>query len=137
MHYLLPLVPVRLISSQNVSGSTPLHWIAVGGHLEAAKALVQFPSGPGIDLIDIKNFAGRTPLGEAELAGWDDGAKWCVEVMKIEDSTVEEASAKPDEVGDADEEYSGGDIQVEIEDADGGIARMSISGEVTKKAGTS
>ena len=89
------------------------------------------------DLIDIKNIAGRTPLGEAELAGWDEGAKWFVEVMKLEDSTVEEEANVKSDAGDDDEEFSGGDIQVEIEDADGGIARMSISSEAAKKASTS
>ena len=127
----------RLATDVMLRPKHPRAELFVGGHLEAAKALVQFPSGPGIDLIDIKNTAGRTPLGEAELAGWDEGAKWFVEVMKLEDSTVEEdANAKSEDVGDEDDEYSGGDIQVEIEDADGGIARMSISSEATKKAST-
>jgi hypothetical protein len=81
--------------------------------------------GPGIDLIDIKNAAGRSPLGEAEIAGWEEGAKWLVQMMKL-DADVQEGNAT--DIG-ADED--GGlvqDIEVEIEDAEGQVAKMTISG---------
>lgn len=80
---LLPVVPSSLLSAQNRAGSTALHWAALNAQLGAARALVGFPGGPGADLIDIKNAAGRSPLGEAEAAGWDEGAKWMVEVMPL------------------------------------------------------
>lgn len=82
--------------------------------------LVEFPGGPGIDLIDIKNTAGRSPLGEAELAGWEEGAKWLVQMMKL-DADVQEGDAA-DEGGELTH-----DIEVEIEDAEGQVAKMTIS----------
>lgn len=81
---LLPIVPSSLLSAQNIAGSTALHWAALNAQLGTARALVGFPGGPGADLIDIKNTAGRSPLGEAEAAGWDEGAKWMVEVMRLD-----------------------------------------------------
>ncbi|KAI9453606.1 ankyrin [Lactarius psammicola] len=92
---LLPLVPPSLLSAQNNAGSTALHWAALNAQLGTARALVGFPGGPGADLIDIKNAAGRSPLGEAEAAGWDEGAKWMVEVMRLDD-----AGAAPSEEED-------------------------------------
>jgi len=93
--------------------------------------LVQYPSGPGRDLIEIKNIAGRSPLGEAELAGWEEGAKWFVQVMKLDH---EHEPKELGEDGDEDEDDAtlengiDRDIEVEIQDADGQIAKMTISG---------
>jgi ankyrin repeat protein len=110
------------LSAQNDAGSTALHWAALNSHLAVVQKLVQFPGGPGIDLIDIKNAAGRSPLAEAEMAGFDDGAKWLVEKMKITtDDGVKE------EEGPADE-HDTTNVEVEIEDAEGGVAKMTIGG---------
>ena len=126
---MLPLLPPTIISAQNYSGSTPLHWAALNSHLDIAQKLVQHPSGPGRDLIEIKNIAGRSPLGEAELAGWEEGAKWFVQVMNI--NHEQEPEGLEDE-GDATlldtESGIDRDIEVEIQDADGQIAKMTISG---------
>ncbi|KAI0301764.1 ankyrin repeat-containing domain protein, partial [Multifurca ochricompacta] len=84
LNILLPIVPSSLLSAQNNSGSTALHWAALNSQFGTARALVDFPGGPGVDLIDIKNAAGRSPLGEAEAVGWEEGAKWMVEVMKLD-----------------------------------------------------
>ncbi|TDL16455.1 cytoplasmic protein [Rickenella mellea] len=119
LNYLLTIVSPSIIGVLNNSRSSPLHWAALNSHLAVAKTLVEFPGGPGVDLIDIKNDAGRTPLGEAEMAGWDEGARWFVEVMKLDEKADPE-----DELRLAD---SVEDIEVEIEDANGEIARMSIS----------
>jgi uncharacterized protein len=122
-----------LISTQNSSKSTPLHWAALNCHLPIIKRLVQFPGGPQLDLIDIKNKAGRTPIGEAELAGWDEGASWLVSVMKLDSATTTAATAEDDNVG-ADDERIGGeevDIEVEVEDAEGQITRMSMKTDGT------
>lgn len=107
----------------------------------------------GADLIDVKNTAGHTPLDEAELAGWQEGALWLVKVMNLEpqsqsspaigsqlpkestgDEDVEAEGVTKDGgdegEGDADEEAGAidpRDIEVEIQDADGGIAKMRIS----------
>ncbi|KAJ3929928.1 MAG: hypothetical protein NXY57DRAFT_1014535 [Lentinula lateritia] len=127
LKYLLPLIPPSLLSTPNDAGSTPLHWAALNSHLSIAKELVLFPSGPGVDLIDIKNSAGHSPLAEAELAGWQEGAKWLVEVMNLETVAVAEENGAED-VGDSDIVDPHQDVQVEIEDADGQIAKMTISG---------
>ncbi|THG99956.1 hypothetical protein EW145_g7162 [Phellinidium pouzarii] len=130
--YLLSIpVPPFLLSAANSAGSTPLHWAALNAHLSAAKQLVQHANGPGTALVDIRNAAGHTPLGEAELAGWEEGARWFVEVMNIEEAP----KGVEAEVGESEEEADEGvmdasaaqAIEVEIEDADGKIAKMSIS----------
>ncbi|KAI6043501.1 ankyrin [Pisolithus marmoratus] len=117
LEYLLPLVPPPLLAQQNHAGSTPLHWAALNRHLQVAKKLVQHPGGPGVDLIDIKNAAGRSPLGEAEMAEWDEGAQWFVQVMNIEEVKQEES----------DEQIEPSQpVEIEIQDAEGQIASMTI-----------
>lgn len=75
---------------------------------------------------------GRSVLGVAEEAGWEEGARWMVSVMRLGEGTGEGAGGKSkegdggDEAGDEDEKFEGGEVEVEIEDADGGIARMSL-----------
>ena len=78
-------------------------------------------------MIGIKNVAGRSPLGEAELAGWEEGAKWFVQVMNL---NLEQEAEGPEGEEDALDMESGidRDIEVEIQDADGQIAKMTISG---------
>ncbi|KAK7057797.1 ankyrin repeat-containing protein P16F5.05c [Favolaschia claudopus] len=127
LDYLLPIIPPSMLSAQNDAKSTPLHWAALNSHLGVVKKLVEFPGGPGVDLIDIKNAAGRSPLGEAELAGWDEGAQWLVQMMKLDPGDVKE--------GEGDETNEGEDVSVgpegvdiEIEDADGQMAKMRIDG---------
>ncbi|KAG8742924.1 hypothetical protein FRC10_000712 [Ceratobasidium sp. 414] len=84
--YLLPLLPRSILSVRNTSKSTALHWAATNKHL----AVVQKLAGTQPSLIDIKNAAGRTPLGEAEMAEWDEGAQWMVGAMPIEDGDIKE-----------------------------------------------
>jgi uncharacterized protein len=122
LDFLGPIVPPVLLSAQNDAQSTALHWAAINQHLPIMQKLVQLPGGPGIDLIDIKNEAGRSPLGEAEMAGWQEGAKWLVEVMNLDTNEVREDDG--DEVIDSAQE-----VEVEIEDADGQVAKMIISGD--------
>ncbi|CAG8699398.1 9901_t:CDS:1 [Acaulospora colombiana] len=88
----LPNIKTSLLQVENTTGrSTPLHWAAVNAHLAVAQALVSHPNGPGPLLIDAHNAAGLSPLGEAELAGADDVAKWFVEVMNIRQEDIMEA----------------------------------------------
>jgi len=98
----------------------------LNSHLPIVQKLIQFPGGPGIDLIDIKNKAGRSPLGEAECAGWEEGAKWLVQMMKLDAAGdgSQETSVDPSE----DLMDTGQDIHVEIEDADGQVASMTLGG---------
>ncbi|KAL0955685.1 hypothetical protein HGRIS_001909 [Hohenbuehelia grisea] len=129
LNYLLPLVPATLLAARNEAQSTPLHWAAVNAHLDIAQVLVKFSGGPGVDLIDIKNAAGRTPLGEAELAGWDEGATWLVQMMKLDsENNNAENETDPVEGEDTLDATAVQDMEVEIEDADGGVAKMTISG---------
>lgn len=123
LDYLLKIVSPSLLSVQNEAKSTPLHWAAMNSHLEVAQKLVKHPQGPGIDLIDIKNDAGRSPLGEAENNGWEEGAKWFVEVMNLDEGGKEEEELKPAE--------GVMDVEVEIQDADGQIAKMKITQPTT------
>ena len=129
LDYLLSILPPTIISAQNHSGSTPLHWAALNSHLDIAQKLVQHPLGPGRDLIEIKNTAGRSPLGEAELAGWEEGAKWFVQVMNLNDEQETEGlEGEGDATLDTESGMTDRDIEVEIQDADGQIAKMTISG---------
>lgn len=96
LDYLLLIVPSSLLSTQNNSGSTPLHWAALNSHLPIMQKLIRFPGGPGVALIDIKNAVGRSPLAEAEMAGFDEGARWLVEMMSLdpEGDTVESSATE-------------------------------------------
>ena len=118
LDYLLPILPPALLGAKNSAGSTPLHWAALNSQLGAACKLVGHPGSPGIDLIDMKNNAGRSPLAEAELAGWEEGAKWMVEVMKLDEAVTADEDERPVDATT--------DVEIEIEDADGQVARMSL-----------
>jgi len=94
LSYVLPHILPELLGTPNTSGrSTPLHWAAMNSHLQIAKALIEHPRGPGPTLIDAHNASGRSPLGEAELAGWEEGAKYFVEVMGIQEGQIEAGEA--------------------------------------------
>ena len=83
------------------------------------------PGGPGAALIDIRNASGRSPLGEAENAGWEEGAKWMVEIMSLDDK-----AAKSEGDGDATVDSTAlRDVEIEIEDADGQVAKMSLGSD--------
>lgn len=124
LDFLLSVVSPSLLSAQNSAKSTPLHWAALNSHLPIVQKLVQFKDGPGVDLLDVKNAAGRSPLGEAENIEWNEGAKWMVEVMNLDDAG---SQGVEDQVVDAAD-----DIEVEIQDAEGQVARMKISQPPTK-----
>lgn len=96
--YLLPNIAPSLLPTPNTSGkSTPLHWAALNSHLPIVKALIEYANGPGPALIDVKNEAGRSPLGEAELVGWDEGAKYFVQVMGL---TLDGAGSEEQEISE-------------------------------------
>jgi uncharacterized protein len=95
-----------------------------------------------VELIDIKNGAGRSPLGEAEMAGFEEGAKWLVERMKLDEGgggggVKEEEGEGEDEEGKEEVEKDDvgtrrGVVEIEIKDAEGGIANMKIGEGVGK-----
>ncbi|KAF8131887.1 cytoplasmic protein [Boletus edulis] len=106
--YLLPRVSPSLLTHRNNAGSTALHWAAVNRHLDVAQIL-----------------AGRSPLGEAEIAGWDEGARWFVQVMHLDE--VREAEAEEEGEGEKTPVDPTHAIEVEIQDSDGQMARMTIN----------
>jgi len=73
-------------------------------------------------VLDIRNSNGRSVITEAEMGGWEEGVNWMMGVMSVDvkeeqegDEVVEDASA-------------GNDVEVEIQDSEGRIAKMSLSG---------
>ena len=68
-----------LINRANSNGNTALHWAALNGHLEAAKALVS----AGADA-RVKNSAGRDAAVEAEHSGKDEVANYLLSTMADE-----------------------------------------------------
>lgn len=135
LEYILPIIPPLLLSAQNNSGSTPLHWATLNEQLGVMKTLIAHPAGPKGKLVSIKNNAGRTPLGEAEMAGWDEGAAWLVRVMDLDDEANTGSGAAEGATDEAveDDDAEGGDepleIHVEVQDAEGGISRMTINSD--------
>lgn len=126
LDYLLPLVTPSALSAQHSAGPTALHQAALNQHLEVAQKLVHFT---GADLIDIKNTAGRSPLGEAEMIGWDEGARWLVQEIKLDETSQHDVSDNEEDSSMAMDTAQ--DVEVEIQDADGQVAEMTISGGAT------
>ncbi len=124
LDFILPLVPSRFLAVQNRAGATALHWAALNVQLEVARKLVLHPNGPGRDLIDVKNNIGRSPLGEAEVAGWDEGAKLFVEMMILNAEESQEI------VEDNELPVDGKNRETEAEntDVENRIEKMSLSG---------
>ncbi|KAG1742514.1 hypothetical protein EDB19DRAFT_1894930 [Suillus lakei] len=107
LDYLLPLVSPSILSAQNSAGSTALHWAALNQHLEVAQKLVHFTGG-----------------SRAEMIGWDEGARWLVQEMKLDETSHHDVNDSEEDglVGTAQ------DVEVEIQDAAGEVAKMTISG---------
>ncbi|KAL5482987.1 YAR1 [Sanghuangporus weigelae] len=131
--YLLSLsqIPVSLLTSANDAGNTPLHWACLNGHLECVKRLVTYKPDPiraeesvtlGPALVLVRNSAGQTPLGEAERAGWEEGARWLVSVMDLQ--AVSETSVEG--VREADTVTCQDDAK-EQEKIEIGLARLGVS----------
>ena len=58
------------------------------------------------------------------MAGWDEGAKYMVQVMNIDNAQQNEGDDEEVEI-----ENSTRDIEVEIQDADGRVSKMTISSD--------
>jgi ankyrin repeat protein len=106
-----------------MAGSTALHWAALNSHLGVMERLIKVPGGGGSGLIDMKNAAGRSPLAEAEMMGWDEGTSWLAEMMSLEGRSNPSEEQEARIAVDIDPTQ---DIEVEIEDADGRVARMTL-----------
>ena len=88
-----PSAPPILLNVANKSGNTALHWAALNGHLEAAKALVEAGADMGV-----KNLAGHDAAFEAEQAGKEEVAAWLIGVRaERDDLTVREEEAEDED----------------------------------------
>lgn len=67
-------------------------------------------------MLDVKNKSGRSIITEAEMNEWAEGVTWMVGVM-----TVGDAGGVPQET---DEVVESEDVQVEIQDAEGRVAKL-------------
>lgn len=144
------MLPASATALQNTSAkSTPLHWATVNKHLEVAKRVVEV-SGVfiftelrpdllfilililGLEVLDIKNSNGRSVITEAEMTGWEEGVNWMMSVMSVDVKEQE---------GDEVLEDVPTEVEVEIEDAEGRIAKINIgaggAGEVREVKGGS
>lgn len=88
--------------------------------------MVQFPTDSGIvvhrrsgvGVLDIKNKSGRSAITEAEMNEWAEGVTWMVGVMTVDDT------GGPAE--ETDEVVESEDVQVEIQDTEGRVAKLSV-----------
>jgi len=116
LNYLLPILPSSSSTLQNTSArSTPLHWATINRQLEVIKMVVEVC---GVGVLDIQNSKGRSVITEAEMSGWDEGATWMVGVMSVD--------AKEEEGEESVEEEALGNVEVEIQDSEGRIAKMNL-----------
>lgn len=131
LDYLLTVVPPESLSVTNNLRSTPLHWATTNRHLETVQRLVQLPHGPGAALIDQRSLAGLTAVGEAEMVEWEEGARWLVSMMPLKNEVVIGPKEADDEGDDAllDPETR---MEVEVEDVNGRVAKMTIDGKDVK-----
>ncbi|KAF7294071.1 Ankyrin repeat-containing protein P16F5.05c [Mycena kentingensis (nom. inval.)] len=86
-------------------------------------ALGRAQRAPRHHLIDVRNAAGRSPLAEAEMAGWDEGAAWLVGQMKLDEGVKEGAADDAEADVPLDPSQA---VEIEIEDANGELAKMTI-----------
>ena len=75
-----------ILDAQNAWGNTPLHWAALNGHLESAKALI----GSGANL-SIKNKAGHDAVYEAGINSKDPVVEWLLQQDQGLENGSEEA----------------------------------------------
>ena len=69
-------------------------------------------------MLDVKNQGGRSAITEAEMSEWAEGVTWMVGVMSVGDSGG--AAQETDEVVEPE------DVQVEIQDAEGRVAKLNM-----------
>jgi hypothetical protein len=69
----------------------------------------------GAGVLDVKNKSGRSAISEAELNEWAEGVTWMVGVMAVDDTGG--AAQDADETGD---------VEVEIQDAEGRVAKLNM-----------
>lgn len=68
-------------------------------------------------------------MGEAEMIGWDEGARWLVQEIKLDETSQHDVSDNEEDSSMAMDTAQ--DVEVEIQDADGQVAEMTISGGAT------
>lgn len=73
-----------MLSPQNASGNTPLHWACLNGHLETVKTLVD----AGAD-VTVTNNAGHDAVYEAEVNNKPEVSEWLLTAVKeLEQTTI-------------------------------------------------
>lgn len=78
-----PPTPNPILSPQNASGNTPLHWACLNGHLETVKILVN----AGADFT-ITNDAGHDAVYEAEINDRMEVAEWLLAAVQALEHAV-------------------------------------------------
>jgi hypothetical protein len=73
---------------------------------------------PGAGVLDIKNKSGRSAITEAEMGEWAEGVTWMVGAMTVDDTGGT--------ANETDEIVEPGDVQVEIQDAEGRVAKLNV-----------
>jgi uncharacterized protein len=71
-----------------------------------------------VEILDVQNSNGRSVITEAEISGWEEGANWMIGVMSV--------GEKEEEGDESVEETAPGDVEVEIQDSEGRIAKMNL-----------
>ncbi|KAI9725012.1 MAG: hypothetical protein M1812_000288 [Candelaria pacifica] len=130
-----PLGPHPQINVVNNAGNTPLHWACLNGHLGIVKLLLEY----GADS-SIRNMVGNDALYEAEVGGNDEVVQWLLEMGKgLERGVGGGEEDGEEEVGD--EGVEEGKNEVDVEEVQCGVERMSVGGkegldeEVKKESG--
>ena len=72
----------------------------------------------GAEVLDVKSKNGRSVITEAEMNEWVEGVTWMVGTM-----TIDETGGTAHET---DEIVESREVQVEIEDAEGRVAKLSM-----------
>ena len=89
-----------------------------GFGLQSDQGRHQFINESGAEVLDIKNKSGRSAITEAEMNEWAEGVTWMVGVMTVGDTGGA--------VQETDEVVESGDVQVEIQDAEGRVAKLNM-----------
>lgn len=63
------------------------------------------------------------------MIGWDEGARWLVQEIKLDETSQHDVSDNEEDSSMAMDTAQ--DVEVEIQDADGQVAEMTISGGAT------
>ena len=123
--------PRSLFSSINEQGSTPLHYAAVNGQLQAVEVLLSHPDwaekkGRRRAYVEMRNDAGRTARDEADHQG-SGGEAWLKVVGLLEKQEHEEETSTTEESSELVEEDADAALEEDIENSREGVGGMGMS----------